>query len=64
VFGFAGFCQTVETAAEFDHATGVAQPVQGVGVHAERDQISGAQCAALIAKSLQCSVGVTGLHGG
>ena len=45
-------------------STAVAQRVQGVGVHAERDEIPGAQRAALVAKGLQRGVEIPGLHVG
>jgi hypothetical protein len=64
MLGLAGFGQTVETTAEFNHATGVAQHVEGVGMHSERDEISGAKRAALVMKGLQRGIGIPGLHGG
>ena len=55
---------TIGTTAELDDAPAVAQRVQRVGVHSERDEIAGTQCAALIAKSIQRCIEIPGFHGG
>ena len=36
----------------------------GIGMHAVRDQVAGAERAALVAEGLQCGVHVSALHVG
>ena len=64
VLSFADFGQTIETAAELDDSTAFTESVERIGMHAERDQIAGAERAALIAEDLECGVDISALHGG
>jgi hypothetical protein len=64
VFDFVGFGQTIEAAAEFDDLATFAQGIKRVGVHAERDEITCAKRAALVAESLECGIEIAGFHGG
>lgn len=56
VVGFAGFGQTIETAAEFDDSAAITQGIERVGVHPGCDQIASAKRAALLVEGLECEM--------
>src|SRR5262245_32602312 len=64
MLGFAGLCQTVETATELDDPTAVAQGIERVGVNTAGDQVASAQCAAFVAESRERGGDVARFHGG
>lgn len=64
MLGLPGFGQAIEAAAELYDLAAITQGIEDVGVHAERDQVASAECAALAAEGPECCVEGSGFHVG
>ena len=64
MLSFAGLGQAIEAAPELDDSAAFTKSIEGVRMDPLRDEIAGAQRAALVAERLNGGVKIPALHGG